>query len=207
MKRLSQESLLWLLLISVFVLGALSLTLILRMPMTAATSTQVSITGRPMIGGPFRLTTHEGKTLTNEDLKGTPYVAFFGFTHCPDVCPTALWNLSELLKALGPDGNKLKVLLISVDAERDKPELLATYLQSFDPRIIGLTGTEEQVAETVRAFKTFVRKVPLKDGEFTFDHIATIYLMDCKGEFFSALDLHEPEEARLAKLRRLIKEG
>ena len=208
MSRLSQKTLLGLLLISVVMLGALTLSLVLfRGATTVATSTEVRRTGRPLIGGPFRLTTHEGKTLTNEDLKGTPYIAFFGFTHCPDVCPTALWNISELLKALGPDGDKIKVLLISVDPERDKPDLLATYLQSFDPRIVGLTGTEGQIAEAVKAFKAFVRKVPLKDCGYTFDHTATIYVMDRKGGFFSALDIHEPEETRLAKLRRLIKEG
>jgi protein SCO1/2 len=194
------------LLISVLTLGVLSLVLI-RIPMTSAINTGVSVSGRPKIGGPFRLTTHEGKLLTDRDLRGTPYVAFFGFTHCPDVCPTALWNLSELLKSLGPDGDKLKVLLISVDAERDTPELLTRYLQSFDPRIVGLTGSEAEIAETASAFRAFVRKVPVEGGGFTFDHTATIYLMDRKGEFFSALDLHETEETRFAKVRRLIKEG
>jgi protein SCO1/2 len=99
------------------------------------------------IGGPFTLTTPTGDRLSDADLRGRPFAVFFGFTHCPEVCPTTLWEMSEALKALGPDADRLKVLFISVDPARDTGEVLVNYLQSFDPRIVGLTGTEEEIEQ------------------------------------------------------------
>lgn len=156
------------------------------------------------IGGPFALTTQTGTKLSDADLKGKPFAVFFGFTHCPEVCPTTLWETSEALKALGPDAEKLKVLFISIDPERDDPEALALYLQSFDPRIVGLTGSEEEIAEVAKAYRAYWRKVPTGDGDYTIDHTASIYLMDAAGEYTGTINYDEQADVRIAKLRKLI---
>ena len=162
--------------------------------------------GKVPIGGPFRLTSHEGRPFTEENLKGKPFVVFFGFTHCPEVCPTTLYDLTQDMAALGPDADRLQAAFITVDPARDTPELMKTYLSSFDPRIVGLSGTEEEIAAAARAYKIYYRKVPTDDG-YTMDHSATLFLMDSKGEFYGTSNFQEPEETRRAKLRQLIKNG
>ncbi|WP_262271445.1 MULTISPECIES: SCO family protein [Microvirga] len=162
--------------------------------------------GKVPIGGPFRLTSHEGRPFTEENLKGRPFVVFFGFTHCPEVCPTTLYDLTQDMAALGPDADRLQAAFITVDPARDTPELMKTYLSSFDPRIVGLSGTEEEIAAAARAYKIYYRKVPTDDG-YTMDHSATLFLMDSKGEFYGTSNFQEPEETRRAKLRQLIKNG
>ncbi|GGG38877.1 SCO family protein [Chelatococcus composti] len=160
--------------------------------------------GAANIGGPFTLTTHDGRKLSSADLAGRPFAVFFGFTHCPDVCPTTLFEMSENLKALGPDGDRLTVLFITVDPERDTRELLATYLESFDPRIIGLTGTQEEIDAVVKAYRATYQRVPTEGGGYTINHTASVYLMDRQGNFAGTLDYHEQQETQMRKLRRLI---
>jgi protein SCO1/2 len=162
---------------------------------------------RVPIGGPFRLTSHEGKPFTDEDLKGKPFVVFFGFTHCPEVCPTTLYDLSQDLKALNSDAGRLKVAFITVDPARDTADLLKTYLSSFDPRIVGLTGTEDEIAAVAKAYKIYYRKVPTEGSDYTMDHSATLFLMDSKGEFYGTSNFQESEEIRREKLRKLIRNG
>jgi protein SCO1/2 len=162
--------------------------------------------GKVPIGGAFRLTSQEGKPFTDEDLKGKPFVVFFGFTHCPEVCPTTLYDLTQDFAALGAEAERLQAAFITVDPARDTPELMKTYLSSFDPRIVGLTGTEEEIAAAARAYKIYYRKVPTDDG-YTMDHSATLFLMDSKGEFYGTSNFQEPEETRRAKLRQLVKNG
>jgi protein SCO1/2 len=162
--------------------------------------------GRVPIGGPFRLTSHEGKTFTDADLKGKPFMVFFGFTHCPEVCPTTLYDLTQDLEALGADADKLRVAFITVDPEQDTPELMKTYLSSFDPRIVGLTGTNEEIATAAKAYRIYYRKVPTENG-YTMDHSATVFLMDSKGDFYGTSNFQEPAETRRAKLRQLIRNG
>ena len=159
------------------------------------------------IGGPFTLTTHEGAKLSEADLKGAPFTVFFGFTHCPEVCPTTLWEMSEALAALGPEADRLKVLFVSVDPERDTPESLALYLQSFDQRIVGLTGSEEEIATVANAYRAYWRKVPTEDGDYTMDHTASVYLMDAAGEFTGTIAYEEQADVRIAKLKRLVAGG
>jgi len=159
------------------------------------------------IGGPFTLTTQSGTKLSDSDLKGEPFAVFFGFTHCPEVCPTTLWEMSEALKALGPDADKLKVLFISIDPTRDDPEALALYLQSFDPRIVGLTGSEEEIGTVAASYRAYWRKVPTGDGDYTMDHTASIYLMDADGKFTSTISYDEHADMRLAKLKKLLAGG
>ncbi|MEP9370133.1 SCO family protein [Ancylobacter polymorphus] len=160
-------------------------------------------TGVAEIGGPFELTTHGGKTLTDEDLEGKPFLVFFGFTHCPDICPTTLFELTGLLADLGPAAEQITPLFITVDPERDSQELLANYMTSFDARILALRGTKEQTDEAAKAFAAYYEKVPLEGGNYTMDHTAGVYLFDAEGDFAGTLDLHEPRETQLQKLQRL----
>jgi len=156
------------------------------------------------IGAPFSLTAQDGKPLSSDDLEGTPFAVFFGFTNCPEVCPTTLWEMSETLKALGPDADRLKVLFVSVDPVRDKPEFMARYLQSFDSRIVGLSGSEEEIAALAKAYRVYYRKVPLEGGDYTMDHTTSVFLMDARGEFTGTIAYEEEAASRLAKLKRLI---
>jgi protein SCO1 len=162
--------------------------------------------GRVPIGGPFRLTSHEGKPFTDNELKGKPFAVFFGFTHCPEVCPTTLYDLTQDLESLGPDSDKVRVAFITVDPAQDTPELMKTYLSSFDPRIVGLTGTDDEIAAVAKAYKIYYRKVPTDSG-YTMDHSATIFLMDSKGDFFGTSNFQETAEIRRSKLKQLIKNG
>jgi protein SCO1/2 len=158
------------------------------------------------IGGPFRLLTAAGTTFTQENVRGRPYLVFFGFTHCPDVCPTALMDLTALYEALGRDADKLTTLFITVDPERDTQAVLADYMEAFDPRFVALRGDLEQTQAVARAFKANYRKVPQTDGGYSMDHTATVYVMDRSGRFVNSLDPHESEATKLGKLRRVIAE-
>lgn len=156
------------------------------------------------IGGPFELTTHEGARLSDRDLAGAPYAVFFGFTHCPEVCPTTLWEMSQALGELGEEGSRLRVLFVTVDPERDTPSALATYLQSFDPRIVGLTGSEAEIAAMATAYRAYWRRVPTEGGDYTMDHTASVYLMDSQGRFVGTIAYEEEARTRLAKLVLLL---
>ncbi|MCK8780839.1 SCO family protein [Rhizobium sp. NTR19] len=156
------------------------------------------------VGKPFKLVSHSGRTVDNASLKGKPYLAFFGFTHCPDICPTTLFELTDLMSELGPAADRFNVAFITVDPERDSQELLRTYMTSFDPRIMALRGTPEQTQTTVKAFAAYARKVPTDGGSYTMDHTAGVYLMDADGDFKGTLDMHEPREVRLRKIRSLV---
>ncbi|HZB63485.1 MAG TPA: SCO family protein [Microvirga sp.] len=188
--------------LAVFLVSALALlaTVLALLPGPQQSASKVPI------GGPFRLTSHEGKTFTDEDLKGKPFAVFFGFTHCPEVCPTTLYDLTQDLAALGKDADKMRVAFITVDPAQDTPELMKTYLGSFDPRIVGLTGTEEEIAAVAKAYKIYYRKVPTESG-YTMDHTATILLMDSRGEFYGTSNFQESQEVRREKLRKLIRNG
>ena len=155
------------------------------------------------IGGPFELTTHEGKRLSSADLAGTPFALFFGFTHCPDVCPTTMLELSNAMKALGADADRMRFLFVSVDPERDTPEQLKLYLSNFDPRITGLVGTPQEIAAVAKAYRAIYEKVPTKDG-YTYNHTALVYLMGRDGRLVGTINYQESVEAQLKKLRRLI---
>jgi protein SCO1 len=156
------------------------------------------------IGGPFTLTDQHGNTITETALKGHPSAIFFGYTFCPDVCPTTLFEMTGWLQKLGPDADKLGVYFVSVDPERDTQETLSDYLTAFDPRIAGLTGSPEAVAEIIKGYRVFARKVPLDSGGYIMDHTATIYLLDSDGSFTGTIDYQEDPETALKKLRRLV---
>jgi protein SCO1/2 len=156
------------------------------------------------VGGPFRLTDQNGRTVTDADFKGKPFLVFFGFTHCPDVCPTALFDMSEAFRRLGPDAEKMSALFISVDPERDTPEKLKDYLQSFHPRISALTGTQAEIDAVTKAYKAYAKKVPLDGGEYTMDHTAIVYLMDREGRFVAPFNLKRPADEAAKDLRRYL---
>jgi protein SCO1/2 len=152
----------------------------------------------------FGLTTHTGARLTSEAVKGMPVAVFFGFTHCPDVCPTTLMDWSNVLDGLGKDGDRLKVLFVSVDSERDTPAALASYLGSFDPRITALTGSAADIARAARTFGALYEKVASSDGAYTFDHTTNVYLIGPDGRLAATANLQTPEADRQRVLADLL---
>ena len=156
------------------------------------------------IGGPFSLTDHRGRAVTERDFRGRPMAVFFGFTYCPDVCPTTLTEMTGFIEALGPDADRIQWVFVSVDAERDTPQAMASYLEAFDRRIIGLTGTEAQIAAAANGFRVFYRRVPLEGVGYTMDHSASVFLLDAEGRFAGTVDYKESERVALEKLRMLV---
>lgn len=158
------------------------------------------------LGGPFTLTDQDGRRVTDRDFAGKVRLVFFGFTSCPDVCPTALTEITSLLEEVGPRAAEVKPLLITVDPERDTPEVLKTYMEAFHPGITALTGSPEEIATVAKSFGIASRKVPLDKGGYTMDHGASILLLDRAGRFRMTLDLHEDAATRRAKLERFLDE-
>ena len=156
------------------------------------------------IGGPFTLTDHKGQRVTEAVLAGKPYAIFFGYTHCPDVCPTTLQDMSGWLTALGPDADKLTMVFVTVDPARDTPAALGDYLKAFDPRILGLTGSEAEIANMLAAYRVYARQSEAKGGDYVMDHTAAIYLMDRAGDLKTLIGYGEKSEPSLAKLKELI---
>lgn len=156
------------------------------------------------IGGPFQLTDQHGKAVTEKNLKGKPTLIFFGYTHCPDVCPTSLFEISEVLRAMGQDADKVNAVFISVDPERDTPATMKDYLSSFDPHLEGLSGDPAETAKVITSYRVYAKKVPTKDGDYTMDHTALIYLMDRDGRFVSPFNLKRTPEEAAAELKRYL---
>ncbi|MFA6965719.1 SCO family protein [Bosea sp. (in: a-proteobacteria)] len=159
--------------------------------------------GLPAVGGPFTLVDHTGRTVTDADYRGKPMAVFFGFTNCPEVCPTTLLKMANLTRQIGAGADKLQILLITVDPERDTPEQLALYLQSFDPRVVGLSGSREQVDAALKAYMAYAKKIPTDSG-YTMDHSASVYLMRADGSFRTMIDYHEDDGSALDKIRMVL---
>ncbi|WP_292896408.1 MULTISPECIES: SCO family protein [unclassified Nitratireductor] len=157
-------------------------------------------------GVPFELVDQDGNTITEAAFKGGPRVVFFGFTHCPEVCPTTLFELDGYLEQLGDEAADIKPYFVSIDPERDTPEVMKTYLSNFSDRITGITGDPEEVAAMAKGFSIYVRKVELEDGDYTMDHTASILLLDSDGDFFGTIAYEENSETAIAKLKRLANE-
>ena len=158
----------------------------------------VSVPVTATIGGPFALIDHNGKAITHRDLEGRPTLIFFGFTHCPDVCPTTLMEISKVFELLGPQA-KVAALFMSVDPERDTPALLKDYVSNFDKRIIGVTGPRESVDAALKTFRVFARKTKGEGESYSVDHSSLVYLMDKQGRFATAFNLQQsPEQAARA---------
>jgi protein SCO1/2 len=146
-----------------------------------------------LIGGPFTLQTAGGKTVTDADYKGHPFLVYFGYTHCPDVCPSTLADIADAARKI-PDA-PIRVLFITVDPERDSAAAMADYVSSFDSRFVGLSGSSEQIAAAEKAYRVYARKgPPQSDGGYSMDHSSVVYLMDKNGLFVESLDMQRPAE-------------
>jgi protein SCO1 len=187
------------LIIAAFVTG---LVLCLTVVLLVAQRGSVPAPQASAVGGPFKLVDQDGRTVTEQDMKGKPFLVFFGFTHCPDVCPTTLFDISEVFRKLGPDADRAAALFITVDPERDTPEAMKSYLSSFDPHLRGLTGDEAAVDGVIKAYRAYTKKVPNPDGSYTMDHTALVYLMDKDGRFVAPFNLKRRPEDSAADLRR-----
>jgi protein SCO1/2 len=183
----------------VFVLGALLLAGATAWSLRPQAAGEVRASA---IGGPVQLVDQDGKTVTDKDFLGEPLLVFFGFTHCPDVCPTTLFELSEVLNRLGPDAKRVRAAFVTVDPERATPEVMKRYLSSFNPQLRGLTGDQAAIDGIVKAYRVYARKVPLDDGDYTMDHTAVVYLMDKSGRFVAPLNLKRRDTEVADELRR-----
>ncbi len=171
---------------------------------TKPTETQQAAT---TLGGPFNLLDNKGKAITRDDLLGQNHAIFFGFTNCPDVCPTTLLEVASWMKDLGPDSDKIDFYFFSVDPERDSPEIMNDYVTAFDPRITGITGNPDEMQKTLAAYKVYAKRVDLGDGDgdYTMDHSAFVMMFDAEGNFRGTISFGENDEIALEKLRRLVK--
>jgi len=145
-------------------------------------------TSPALIGGPFQMTTHLGTPINEQDLMGKPFLVFFGYTHCPDVCHTTLFEMSEILRALGPKA-KINALFVTVDPERDSAEVLKDYLSNFDSRIIGVTGPRSQLEPMLREYRIYAKRAPGNNIDYAVDHTTVVYLMDKNGHFVSPFNV------------------
>jgi len=156
------------------------------------------------IGGPFTLVDDNGAPVTESTLGGKPSAMYFGYTFCPEVCPTTLLDLSRWIQKLGPDADKLNYVFVSIDPQRDTPKLMHAYLSSFDKHIRGFTGTPEQIAKIAQEYRVYYKRVPTDDGGYVMDHSAIIYLMGADGKLVSVIAYQEDDASALAKLNKLL---
>ena len=154
------------------------------------------------IGGPFRLIDQAGQPFSDQDLKGKSFLVFFGFTHCPEVCPTTLFEISEIMRMLGSEADRTAALFITVDPERDTPAAMKEYMSSFDPHVRALTGDAAALAAVAKAYRVYYKKMPLEGGDYTMDHTAIVYLMDKEGQFVSPFNMKRTADVAAAELRK-----
>jgi protein SCO1/2 len=190
-----------LLMLGAFVAGLVLFTTVVFI-VTGRSPAPVALTSA--VGGPFSLSDQNGRPITDQDLKGRPFLVFFGFTHCPDVCPTTLFEVSEILRALPPRAKEVRALFVTVDPERDTPTVLKDYLSSFDPRVIGVTGDPDAIAAIERSYRVYAKKVPLDGGNYTMDHTALVYLMDKNGRFVAPFKMKRRPEEAAAEIERYL---
>lgn len=157
------------------------------------------------IGGPFRLTAGDGRTVTDADFRGRWMLVYFGYTRCPDACPTALQDMANAVDALGPDAaRRVALLFITIDPERDTPALVQDYVSAFNAPITALSGTPEQIAAAARAYRVYYAKHPRDDGGYDMDHSSIIYLMDPRGVLVGNFTHETPPDAITTKLRAVL---
>ena len=156
------------------------------------------------IGGPFRLVDQNGKTVTDADLKGKWSLIYFGYTHCPDACPTALNDIAVALDELGPKRAAVRPVFITVDPERDTPEVLKAYVTAFDAPILALTGTPEEGARAAKGYRIYYAKHPEAGGDYSMDHSSVIYVMDPQGRFTASFTQENSPEEIAERLKKLL---
>jgi protein SCO1 len=156
------------------------------------------------IGGPLRLIDQNGKTVTDADLKGKWSLVYFGYTHCPDACPTALNDISIALEELGPKRDAVRAVFITVDPERDTPEALKAYVTAFDAPILALTGTPDQIAQAAKGYRVYYAKHPEPGGAYSMDHSSVIYVMDPEGRFTASFTHESTPEQIAERLKKLL---
>lgn len=176
------------------------LVIALRPPQALPQPTQTPMTA---IGGPFTLTGTDGKPFSSTRLTGKPFAIFFGFTHCPDVCPNTLARLARLRRTIGKGDSAFAILFVSVDPARDTPTEMGHYAAAFGTPIVALTGTEAAIAQVKQSYGIYSAKVPQAGTDYSVDHTATIFLMDAGGKFVATVTPDEGDPAALAKLRSL----
>lgn len=160
------------------------------------------VVGVPQIGGSFSLVNHKGERVTDADFKGKLTLVFFGFTHCPDVCPTEMQTISVAMQELGDAANQVIPLFITVDPERDTEELMADFVEAFDPSIVGLTGSQDEIADVMKKYRVYAQKRDEQDAEYYLvDHSAYTYLMDRDGELITVFSFGVSPEEMTAKIR------
>ncbi len=168
---------------------------------------QVSVrsVGQAMIGGPFTLTDHAGKRVSDRDFRGKYMLVFFGFTLCPDVCPSGLQVVAAAIDKLGPKGEAVTPILITLDPERDTPARLASYVQSFHPRLVGLTGTPAEIDAVAKAYRVYAKRVddPKSTAGYTIDHSTFVYLMGPDGAYVTHFTHATPVDVMAARLAKL----
>lgn len=160
-------------------------------------------------GVPFTLVSQTGQPITEKAFTGKPTALFFGFTHCPEVCPTTLFEMNGWLEKVDPEGNKLQAYFISVDPERDTPDVLGQYVSNVSKRVIGISGPPADVLEMVKGFRVYAKKIPLDeskpDGDYTMDHTASVFLLDSEGRFKGTIAYGENPDVAVKKLENLLK--
>jgi protein SCO1/2 len=173
----------------------------------APTGPEVATTGTALIGGPFTLVGRDGKTVTDRAFRGKYMLVFFGFTHCPDICPAELQVMSAALDELGPKASEIIPIFITLDPERDTPPVVTGYVMNFSPRFVGLTGSPEQIAEAAKAYRVTYSKFQqdaTKPGDYSIDHSALVYLMGKDGEYLTHFAYGTPAAKMAETLRRYL---
>ena len=159
--------------------------------------------GATKIAGPFTLVDDTGAQVSEADLKGKPTVMYFGYTFCPEVCPTTLTDLAQWMQMIGQDADRLNYVFVTVDPERDTPKVMHDYVSAFDPRIRGLTGTSEQIAKVAKEYGVYYKRIPTSDGGYVMDHSAVLYMMDPNVRFVGVIPYQEDTAKAVAKLKKL----
>ncbi|MCT2398434.1 SCO family protein [Novosphingobium mangrovi (ex Huang et al. 2023)] len=158
----------------------------------------------PAFGGDFTLVAPDGSAVTRADIADKPFAIYFGFTRCPDVCPTTLASLARMRKALGTDGDRFRIVFVSVDPGHDKPAAIGEYVSLFETPILGLTGSTAQLEQIEQGFGVYVKQVPQPGGDYTIDHTAAVFLIDAKGKLAGTISHGEPEKTGIEKLRLML---
>ena len=163
---------------------------------------KVATSGAAAIGGPFALVATSGETVTDQTYRGRWLLIFFGYTSCPDACPTALNNISVALETLGPDAIELQPLFVTVDPRRDTPDVMTEYMKSFNSRILGLTGTQAEIDRVIKEYRIYVAAEKTEGDDYLISHSAYIYLMDPQGTFVNVIQGNEAGERVAAWIRK-----